>query len=362
MSDIEYMSLALNMVKGTSGQTSPNPAVAAIVVNHGRIVGLGAHLKAGEAHAEVHALNMAGQKAKGGTIYVTLEPCSHFGKTPPCADLIIEKDISRVVIATVDPNPQVAGTGIKKLEDAGIEVTVGVMEDEARQYYQSFFHYIKTKKPYVTIKMAVSLDGKMATASGESKWITGPEARKDGHYLRHTHDAILVGIGTVLADNPSLTTRLDDHQGRHPIRIILDRHLRTPIEAIIVNDGLAPTWILTSKEHENSQKAADLKTRGANIYYFENLSIYNVLTFLGQKEIVTLLVEGGSSVHDAFLQTGKVNQIIAYIAPKIIGGQDALTAFGGKGAASLADALPLEFEEMTKIGNDLKIVAHVKGE
>ncbi|MBM7645351.1 diaminohydroxyphosphoribosylaminopyrimidine deaminase/5-amino-6-(5-phosphoribosylamino)uracil reductase [Scopulibacillus daqui] len=362
MLDKDYMSLALNLVKMTSGQTSPNPAVGAVVVNQGKIVGIGAHLKAGEEHAEVHALNMAGDRAAGGTIYVTLEPCSHYGKTPPCADMIIERGISRAVIATSDPNPQVAGNGIQKLKNAGIEVVVGVMEKEARKYNQDFFHYMKTNRPFVTLKMAVSLDGKMATASGESQWITGPEARKDGHCLRHQHDAILVGIGTVLADNPSLTARLGRVQGAHPVRVILDSQLRTPLAANIVNDRLAPTWILTLEGQKGNQKAEALKSRGIDIYYFEDLSISNILTFLGKKAIKSLLVEGGAAVQDAFLQSRLIDQLVAYIAPKVIGGKDALTAFGGKGISKLADALSLTFEETTKIGDDIKIVAHVKGD
>ena len=201
MKDTDYMSLAIELAKQTKGQTSPNPVVGAVVVKDNAVVGLGAHLKAGEPHAEVHAIRMAGDKAKNATIYVTLEPCSHHGRTPPCSNLIIESKIKRVVIASVDPNPLVAGSGIKRLQDAGIKVEVGLLRKQADELNEVFFHYISTKRPYITIKSATSLDGKIATSTGESKWITGEEARNDVHQYRHEHDAILVGVNTV--DPPS---------------------------------------------------------------------------------------------------------------------------------------------------------------
>jgi diaminohydroxyphosphoribosylaminopyrimidine deaminase/5-amino-6-(5-phosphoribosylamino)uracil reductase len=230
MNDIYYMNLALNLAKGTLGQTSPNPVVGAVLVKENQIVGMGAHLKAGEAHAEVHAIQMAGIKAKGATLYVTLEPCSHFGKTPPCSDLVIRTGIKKVFVATTDPNPQVAGTGIERIRKAGIEVHLGLLQEEARELNKVFFYNIRTGLPFVTLKSAISLDGKTATVTGESKWITGEEARNDVHQYRHQHDAILVGVNTLIKDNPTLTTRLASG-GKNPVRIILDTHLRTPKDA-----------------------------------------------------------------------------------------------------------------------------------
>ncbi|TCP31719.1 diaminohydroxyphosphoribosylaminopyrimidine deaminase [Scopulibacillus darangshiensis] len=363
MSDKKYMSLALDLVKGTLGQTSPNPAVGAVVVKNGRIVGMGAHLKAGDAHAEVHALNMAGSEAEGATIYVTLEPCSHYGKTPPCAELIIQKKLARVVIATTDPNPFVSGQGIKKLEDAGLEVKVGVLQEESDHYNRAFFHFIKTKTPFVTMKMAVSLDGKMATNTGESKWITSEASRHDSHRLRHSHDAILIGAGTVVADDPALTTRLET-PGKHPIRVVLDHHLRTPNEAKLINDKAAETWIVTTGEQRGSEKAKRFDALGVKVLYLDShrIDISDVLKLLGEYGIVTLLVEGGPTIQDSFLRSKNIQQIVAYIAPLIIGGEKALSAFGGLGMNSLADALALDIDKVAEIGKDIKIIAHARSD
>jgi diaminohydroxyphosphoribosylaminopyrimidine deaminase/5-amino-6-(5-phosphoribosylamino)uracil reductase len=359
MNDFDYMKLALELAESTRGQTSPNPMVGSVVVKDGAIIGVGAHLKAGEGHAEVQALKMAGEKAKGGTIYVTLEPCSHYGKTPPCADLIIEKGLKRVVIATTDPNPAVAGRGIEKLKKAGIEVVLGVRQDEADVLNEVFFHFIKTAKPFVTLKSATTLDGKTATVTGKSKWITGAEAREDVHRYRHTHDAILVGSGTVLADNPSLTTRLANG-GKNPIRIVLDRRLRTPIDANLIQDQAAPTWILTTHQ-ASEEKRAELEKYGVEVIQLPEDSIESVLHILGSKGVTSLFVEGGAEVNGSFLKAKAVNQVITYLAPKIFGGHAAPTAIGGAGIAEVGEALELEVAELTTIGNDIKIVSRVKG-
>ena len=239
-----YMRFALNLARSAEGQTSPNPLVGAVCVKDGQIIGTGAHLKAGTPHAEVHALMMAGTESHGADLYVTLEPCAHTGKTPPCTDLIISSGIRRVFVASIDPNPSVNGTGIGLLKAAGIEVITGILQEEAEQLNRAFFHFIKYGKPYVTLKAAATLDGRLSTQTGDSKWITSDAARTDVHHLRHTHDAILVGVQTVLHDNPFLTTRLP-HGGKNPIRIILDRHLRTPTTANIVTDGAVETIIFT---------------------------------------------------------------------------------------------------------------------
>ncbi|MBP3950510.1 bifunctional diaminohydroxyphosphoribosylaminopyrimidine deaminase/5-amino-6-(5-phosphoribosylamino)uracil reductase RibD [Bacillus suaedae] len=358
MNDIEYMSLALKLAESTRGQTSPNPMVGSVVVNNGAIVGMGAHLKAGEGHAEVHALTMAGDKAKGGTIYVTLEPCSHFGKTPPCADLIIEHGLKRVVIATVDSNPAVSGRGIEKLKKAGIEVVTGVCKKESDQLNEAFFHFIKNETPFVTLKSATTLDGKIATTSGQSKWITGEEARLDAHTYRHSHDAILVGIGTVLADNPSLTTRLPQG-GINPVRVLLDRSLRIPITSKLVQDKEAPTWIFTTEQGSNEKKL-ELEELGMVIITLANFSIQSVLKELGKRGIMSVFVEGGAQISGSFLKEKAVNQVITYIAPKLFGGQAAPTAFGGEGVRKVEDALELEIVSVATIGKDIKIVSYPK--
>ncbi|HDR7770184.1 TPA: bifunctional diaminohydroxyphosphoribosylaminopyrimidine deaminase/5-amino-6-(5-phosphoribosylamino)uracil reductase RibD [Bacillus paranthracis] len=362
MTDQEYMRIALQLAEGTSGQTSPNPMVGAVVVKDGNIVGMGAHLRAGEEHAEVHALHMAGDKAKGATVYVTLEPCSHFGKTPPCCELLIKKEVKRVVIATLDCNPLVSGNGKKRLEEAGIEVTTGVLEAEAVLLNRYFFHYMKTKHPFVTIKTAMSLDGKTATVTGESKWITSEDARADVHQYRHTHDAILVGVNTVIADNPHLTTRIPNG-GQNPIRVILDTHLRTPPSSHVITDSLAPTWIIVGKD-VNPEKIASYESENIAIFQMKTkqIEIQDVLHLLGEKQILSLFVEGGQTVHASFLQTKYFNEIVTYISPKLIGGKNAPTLFGGNGFSTLQDALSLEIQEMKQVGDDIKIVAHARSE
>ncbi|QKY71508.1 bifunctional diaminohydroxyphosphoribosylaminopyrimidine deaminase/5-amino-6-(5-phosphoribosylamino)uracil reductase RibD [Lentibacillus sp. CBA3610] len=356
MNDEHYMQMALNLASSVSGQTGPNPPVGAVVVRNGEILGVGAHLKAGEPHAEAHALQMAGDKAKGATIYVTLEPCSHHGKTPPCADLIIEKGLSRAVIAIKDPNEKVAGRGIEKLKAAGVDVESGVLLKEAAAVNKHFFHYTRTKTPYVTMKSAVSLDGKTATHTGDSKWVTGEAARRDVHQYRHTHDAILAGVNTVLADNPSLTARIPNG-GRNPLRIILDSNLRTPTDANVVNDRQADTWIITGDHiSEVSMKPFEEKN-SVTIIPLNSLDPVTVLNYLGSRKIMSLFVEGGASVNGSFLESGKINQLVQYMAPKLIGGKDAPSSIAGNGFKHLTETLSLYITNVEMIGEDIKIIA-----
>lgn len=256
--DQYYMKLALDLAASAKGKTNPNPVVGAVIVKDGVIAGTGIHRKAGEPHAEVHAFKMAGDYAKDATLYVTLEPCSHYGKTPPCANLVKESGVRRVVVATQDPNPEVAGRGISILRDAGIEVEVGVLEKEAQRLNERFIHNMITNRPFVISKYAMTLDGKLATHTGHSKWITGEESRHSVHLLRDEVDAILIGIGTVLADNPSLTTRLPEGGGKNPIRIILDSELRVPLDANVVQVSDAKTVIVT-QENASVDKILCLK-------------------------------------------------------------------------------------------------------
>jgi diaminohydroxyphosphoribosylaminopyrimidine deaminase/5-amino-6-(5-phosphoribosylamino)uracil reductase len=351
------MKLALTLAESVKGQTSPNPPVGSVVVKDGRIAGMGAHLKAGEAHAEVQAIKMAGDNVKDSTIYVTLEPCSHFGKTPPCADLLITSNVKRVVVATTDPNPLVAGKGIEKLRKAGIKVDVGVLGQEANELYGMFFHFISTKTPYVTLKTAVTLDGKTASHTGSSKWITGEKAREDVHRYRHSHDAILVGVNTVIQDDPSLTTRLPNG-GINPIRIVLDHHLRTPVTSKLVNDKESETWIIVSSTVTEDQMTP-FENKGVTIIQMgeENISIQTLLKKLGERSITSLLVEGGSEVNGSFLKQNAFNRVISYIAPKLIGGKTAPGFIGGAGIDEMSAAAQLEFKSVEPLGEDIKIVA-----
>lgn len=362
MNDQYYMKLALELAKSAKGQTSPNPLVGAVVVKNGEVAGMGAHLKAGEAHAEVHAITMAGEKAKGATIYVTLEPCSHFGKTPPCANLVIASGIKRVVIATSDPFPEVSGRGIQILKDAGIEVVVGLMKEEADELNKVFYHFVKEKRPFVTLKNAISLDGKIATVTGESQWITSEEARVDSHQYRHNHDAILVGINTVTEDNPSLTTRLPSG-GKNPIRIVLDTKLKMPPDAKLVIDHAAETWVITTTVASDN-KMQQLTELGVKVIKVEGdrIEIDKLLDCLGEEGVTSLFVEGGATVNASFLQAKRVNQVVTYIAPKLLGGLHAPSAFTGEGFAKLADVLELDFHSVERVGPDIKIVSYPKGE
>jgi len=273
MNDEFYMNYALQLVAGAVGQTSPNPTVGAVIVRDGEIVGMGVHLKSGEPHAEIHALNMAGTKAKKGILYVTLEPCSHYGRTSPCTDAVIKAGLEKVVIASTDPNSLVAGKGIEKLKQAGIEVIMGVLQEKGDQLNQHFFHYIKQRKPFVTLKQAVTFDGKMAAKTGDSKWISGEASRRDVHNDRSRNDAIMVGINTVLSDDPRLTNRNEEH-AKQPIRLVLDTHLKIPYTAKIVTDGAAPTWIITGSKAD--QKKADiLKNRDIFVFFGVNAGYFN---------------------------------------------------------------------------------------
>ncbi|MFD2922827.1 bifunctional diaminohydroxyphosphoribosylaminopyrimidine deaminase/5-amino-6-(5-phosphoribosylamino)uracil reductase RibD [Halobacillus naozhouensis] len=356
--DERYMSMAIQMAKETVGQTSPNPSVAAVVVKNNQVVGLGVHVKPGEPHAEVHALRMAGEKAQGAEIFVTLEPCSHFGQTPPCAQAVIDAGIKRVIIASHDPNPKVSGRGIKMMEKAGLTVETEVLIDEADELNRAFFHFIKTKQPYVRLKSAMSLDGKIATTTGESQWITGETARQDGHSYRHRSAAILVGINTVLMDNPKLTTRIAGG-GNNPVRVVLDTHLRTPSDSQVIQDREAPTWIFTGDSVEGDEvthfqdfphvKVIKLET--------ENVQVEAVLDYLGEQKLTSLLIEGGGTIADAFVRAGKVNETITYIAPKLIGGRQALTPVAGEGISSLAQLDAFKFLSSEQLGVDIKVVS-----
>lgn len=353
-----YMDLALTNARTMKGQTDPNPLVGSVIVNHNRIVGVGAHLKAGEPHAEIHALRMAGEEAHGGTIYVTLEPCSHFGRTGPCAQAIIDAGLKKVVIAALDPNPLVSGNGVKMLEEAGIEVVSGIREQESLRMNEVFNKFITTKKPFVTLKAASTLDGKIATHSLDSKWITSEDARRDVHELRSEHMAILVGVGTVIEDDPELTARIPN--GRNPIRVILDSSLRLPLDAKVAVDGAAETWIFTSRTYDRSKKE-QLEHSGIRIFETPGetrTDVNDMMRILGENGISSLFIEGGGTVNSAFLENGLIDKAVLYFAPKLVGGKNAPTFLEGSGFELMKDAVDLADGEFTKIGKDFKFTGY----
>ncbi|MBB4826010.1 diaminohydroxyphosphoribosylaminopyrimidine deaminase/5-amino-6-(5-phosphoribosylamino)uracil reductase [Sporosarcina luteola] len=349
----DYMKLAVQLARTATGQTSPNPIVGAVCVTNGQVVGTGFHVKAGTPHAEVHALQMAGELAYGADLYVTLEPCAHTGKTPPCTEAIIASGIRRVFIASIDPNPAVSGKGIGLLRNAGIEVTM-IPSKEADCSNRAFFHYIQHQKPYVTLKAAATLDGRLATKHGDSKWITSEQARLDVHHLRHTHDAILVGVQTILQDNPFLTTRLP-HGGKNPIRIILDRRLRTPKTAHVITDGAAQTILFTLDHAQNIDAfrkfpLVRVETIPEHVDFLEE-----VLSRLAKMSVMTVLVEGGSQVHSSFIDQGLAQELYLYLAPKLIGNGPSL--FEHKGRSSIYESELLQILSVKQLGNDIRLHA-----
>lgn len=352
LNDEYYMRLALHMAEAATGQTGVNPVVGCVLVRDGRIVGMGAHLKRGEGHAEVLALDMAGERARGATAYVTLEPCSHHGRTPPCCDRLIREGISRVVVATTDPNPLVAGRGMARLREAGIEVRLGVLEEESVRLNEAFNRFIATGKPFVTLKTAVTLDGRIATRAGHSRWITGAEAREAVHTLRHRHAGIMVGSGTAIADDPELTTRLGV-PGLHPARIVVDSRLRTPEKARALNDT-APAIVLTT-ERADEAKAERLRALGVEVLRCgsgDRVDLEQGLRALGERGIGSILLEGGGKLNGAMLQAGLVDKIMLFYAPLVVGGSGAPSAFEFEGPVAMSSALRLNRVTLERYGDD----------
>ncbi|MBZ4687173.1 MAG: ribD [Clostridiales bacterium] len=357
------MRRALHLARLGEGYVSPNPMVGAVIVKDNKIIGEGYHRKAGTEHAEIHALKEASHQAKGATLYVTLEPCSHFGRTPPCTEAIITAGIKKVIAACTDPNPKVAGNGLKRLREAGIEVMTGVLEEEAVKLNEIFNKYITTGKPFVSFKAAVTCDGKIATASGHSKWITNLKSRQYVHKLRHSYDAILVGSGTVLNDDPSLTTRLVPFKGLNPIRIILDGRLRTSPKSKVFTDGEARTILVTTKGHAFDRLEAYRKN-GVEILKLPGndfkVDINILLKELGTKEICSILIEGGAQTAGNFFDAKAIDKVYMFISSKVAGGNNAINCLGGLGIKSmdqapyLADLQRYSFNEDTLIVGKLK--------
>lgn len=358
LDDSFYMRLALQLAGGAAGQTGINPVVGCVIVKDGRIVGTGAHLKRGTAHAEIHALQMAGAEAEGSTVYVTLEPCSHFGKTPPCSDRLVRERVARVVVACADPNPLVAGAGINRLRAAGIQVDVGCLEQEARRLNEMFNKYIATKQPFVTLKTASTLDGKIASRTGDSKWITNEQSRGFVHTLRHRHQGIMVGIGTILADNPRLTTRLPV-PALNPVPIVVDSALRIPPEARVLERGGA---VVLTTESSSDDHAKRLEAKGATVIRAGSgprVDLRAAMKQLGEREIGSVLLEGGGRLNGSMLAEGLIDKFYLFYAPKIIGGLEAAPAnFSFPGFDRMEQAVMLERVSVEMFGEDVCIIGY----
>ena len=342
-----FMQRALKLARQANGRTSPNPLVGAVIVKDGKVIGEGYHQKAGTPHAEVHALNAAGENAKDATLYTTLEPCCHWGRTPPCTEALIRAGIARVYIAAVDPNPSVAGKGVRQLEKAGIRVYVGVCQQEAETLNEVHTKYIQTGLPFVILKIAMSLDGKIATVTGDSQWITSEASRQRGHEIRDAVDAILVGRGTVARDNPALTTRLHgNRQGQDAIRIVMDSHARIPADARIFNPESSAGVIVAVTPEAPSNNVAALEKSGAEVITVQaahgKVCVKRLMEILGKREITSVLIEGGGEINASAITAGVVDKMMCFVAPIIIGGRDAPGPIGGEGVANLTDVPRLQ--------------------
>ncbi len=356
---LTYMNLALDQARLGLGRTSPNPAVGAVIVNQGEVVGKGFHPQAGQPHAEIFALREAGSRAAGSDVYVTLEPCSHFGKTPPCADALINAGVKRVFIGTVDPNPQVAGRGISKLKDAGILVETDILGQECRRLIAPFAKHILTGLPFTIYKSAQTLDGATATCSGDSRWVSSDQSRQLVHQLRDRVEAIMVGINTVINDDPLLTTRLEEGSGRDPLRVVIDGQLRMPLTSKMLNmQSSAGTLIATASQ--DMDKRQQLEQLGAEIFYApdsanDKVDLHSVWRELGRRNVQRLLLEGGATLATAALEAGLIDQLMLFIAPKMIGGQPCHGIFSGPGQSKMTDALTLSDLSYCQVGLDLLI-------
>ncbi|MCC6154183.1 MAG: bifunctional diaminohydroxyphosphoribosylaminopyrimidine deaminase/5-amino-6-(5-phosphoribosylamino)uracil reductase RibD [Candidatus Hydrogenedentes bacterium] len=350
------MRRALDLAARGKGRTSPNPMVACVIVRDGVVIGEGYHERAGLPHAEVNAIRAAGDDIAVATVYVTLEPCCHHGKTPPCADLLVRHRPARVVIAMRDPNPVVSGRGVAALEAAGIDVEVGVLEPEAQTLNEAFTKFITKKLPFVIAKCGMSLDGKIATRSGDSRWVTGEASRKLVHELRNEVDAILVGSRTVMVDDPSLTTRLNE-KAKDPIRVIVDadEYLASD-RRVFSQDSAAPTWVAVpnGRSFDGADEVISVPDGPGGI------DLNALMRELAKRDVMSVLIEGGGTTHASAFAAGIVDKVMFFIAPKIIGGRDAITAVEGEGAEKMADVVQLERMTARSVGEDILVEAYVK--
>lgn len=363
-----FMKMALALAEKGCGFTSPNPMVGAVVVKDGKVIGKGWHQVVGGAHAEVNAIDDAGISAKDADLYVTLEPCNHFGRTPPCTRKILEAGIRHVIVGMKDPNPDVSGGGIRFLKSQGVEITSGICEDEARRLNESFIKYVRTKRPFVVLKCAATLDGRIATKTGDSKWVTGSRSREFVHRLRHAVDGIMVGIDTVHKDNPSLTTRLDDVPARDPVRVILDTHLSIDETAKVLQlDSDAKTLIISKTSDlmssEQIAKKSRLVEKGVRIIETElkngRIDLDLLMEKLGILGITSLLIEGGSRVIASALAAGIVDKIFFFYAPKILGGDDGIPICRGPGPDLMQSCIPVKNIRIRRFGDDVMIEGYI---
>ena len=365
MTDQEYMLRAIQLAKKGEGWTNPNPMVGAVIVKDGRIIGEGYHKKCGELHAERNAIASLTESAEGATIYVTLEPCCHYGKTPPCTEAIIEQKIKKVVIGSRDPNPKVAGKGAQILRESGITVVQDFMREECDRLNLVFFHYITTKTPYVVMKYAMTLDGKIATKTGASKWITGETARQEVQHMRHRYMGIMAGIGTVLADDPMLNVRVEGWKS--PVRIVCDSSLRIPLDSQIVRSAKEYRTIVAYAGREENEKITkkieQLHAKGVDTVCCpdekDQIDLKKLMTYLGNEGIDSILLEGGGTLNDSALRAGIVKEVHCFIAPKLFGGKNSKTPVEGIGIGLPSEALKLKCTDICRIGEDIRIICQV---
>ena len=357
-----WMKRALLLARKGKGRTSPNPLVGAVLVKRGKVVGEGYHAKAGEAHAEIVALRKAGKEARGSTLYVNLEPCTHYGKTPPCAPAVIQAGVRRVVVGMVDPNPVVKGKGISTLRKAGIDVHSGTLEKECKTLNEAFCKYILMKVPFVILKAAATLDGRIATRDGESKWIASEASRRLVHQLRNEVDAVVVGVGTVLRDDPLLTARI--RGGRDPVRIILDSRLRIPEDARVIGISSSRTLIATTPLAPKD-KIERLDKAGAQVLLIESkngrVDLRAFLSKMGEMGMMSVLVEGGGRVNGAFLDEGLVDKFLLFLSPRLMGDPQSPGIFQGKGFEHLKDSISVKDVKVKRIGEDILVEGYVGG-
>lgn len=362
--DEKYMERALELAELGSGFVNPNPLVGAVIVKDNRIIGEGYHQIFGGAHAEVNAFENATEDVAGATMYVTLEPCSHYGKTPPCVEAIIKNGIKKVVIGMVDPNPLVAGDGIRILKESGIDVETGILEDKCRLQNEIFIKYITTSKPFCIFKSAMTLDGKIATYTGDSRWVSGEDSRRYVHRLRKKVAAILVGAGTVMADDPMLTARLGDEKVKNPVRVIVDTRGRIPMESKIVKTAGEVRTILATTQLAAEDVLEDLKKRGLEVLVTPvkdgRVDISYVVQKLGEIGIDSILIEGGGAIAYSFLEEGLIDKVLFFIAPKLVGGTESKSPLGGKGVQLMKDAIMIDNLKFVPIGEDILVQGYPK--
>ncbi|MGE5404603.1 MAG: bifunctional diaminohydroxyphosphoribosylaminopyrimidine deaminase/5-amino-6-(5-phosphoribosylamino)uracil reductase RibD [Candidatus Saccharibacteria bacterium] len=360
---ISYMQRALQLAALALGRTSPNPVVGSVVVKDGKIIGEGYHKKAGTPHAEVLALQEAGEAARGASLYVTLEPCDHKGKTPPCTQAIINAGIKKVFVATLDPNPLVSGKGIKRLREAGIEVCTGLLEREAQELNEFFFKYITQGKPFLALKTAMSIDGKIATRNGDSRWVTNEKSRLFVHELRDTYDAILVGVGTILRDDPMLNTRLPKNDARSPVRLVIDGRLETPIASQVVRTAHKQKTIMYTCSRAEKARIEELKSLGVEVVVLGEqpgrIPLEEVLKDVAQKGLMSVLLESGGRINAYAIENKLVDKVYWFIAPKIIGGETAMSPVAGTGIDHMHNALKLNNIRVRNFDDDLLVVGYL---